>query len=68
MSVQGGPATTAFIERICEAHRDRDTEGPLVTIVDGVWAYCAGNGDSEHDWRVTPPTLRRAVEEQIAGR
>ena len=67
MSVQG-PATTAFIERICEAHPERDPEGPLVTILDNVWAYCAGHAERDHEWRVIEPTLRRTVEEQAASR
>jgi hypothetical protein len=68
MSVQGDPATTAFIERICEAHRERDPEGPLVTMLDGAWAYCAGHQQAEHDWRVIEPTARPVVEELIRGR
>jgi hypothetical protein len=66
MSAQEDPARTALIARICDAHRDRDPEGPLVTVVDGAWAYCAGHRESAHEWRVIEPTQRRFVEEQLA--
>jgi hypothetical protein len=62
MSVRGDQAT-ALIERICDAHRDRDPEGPLVTRLDAVWAFCAGHRASEHEWRVIEPTPRQVVED-----
>jgi hypothetical protein len=65
MSVQQKPAATAFIERICDAHTDPDPEGPLVTIVEGRWAYCAGHGGSDHGWRATPPSLRQDLEREL---
>jgi hypothetical protein len=64
MSVQERPAATALIERLCRAHRDRDPDGPLVTMVDGVWAYCIAHAGSDHDWQVIDPTTRRALEER----
>jgi hypothetical protein len=67
MSAQEDHARTALIARICEAHRERDPAGPLVTVVDGAWAYCAGHRETEHEWRVIEPTQRQFVEEQIAA-
>lgn len=67
MSVRGDQATTGLIERICEAHREPDAEGPLVTMVEGAWAYCAGHARGEHEWRVIEPALRRDVAERFAS-
>ena len=67
MSVNEERAKTGLIERICVAHRDRDPEGPLVTMVEGAWAYCAGHADAGHDWRVIEPTPRPTVEEEFAS-
>ena len=67
MSVQDGPDMTAFIERICDAHRDRDRDGPLLTLVEGAWAYCAGHGDERHEWRIIEPAPRQMVEEKFAS-
>jgi hypothetical protein len=64
MSVQGGPATTALIERVCVAHPDRDPDGPLVTVINGVWGYCAARRDSDHEWRTIEPTTRQHLESE----
>jgi hypothetical protein len=45
-----------LIERVCSAHRQHDPVGPLVTIVEGVWGYCAGNAAEGHIWKVIEPT------------
>ena len=58
------PVTTPLIERICDVHTERDPEGPLVTVVDGVWAYCAGHGEGGHQWRAAGPVLRTELEGQ----
>jgi len=68
MSAQGGPARTALIERVCDAHRDRDPGGPLVTTVGGVWAFCAGFGASDHNWRVVEPVTRQRLEADLMTR
>jgi hypothetical protein len=65
MSTQEGRATTALIERVCDAHRDRDPQGPLVTTIEGVWAYCAGFGAADHDWRVVEPVTRQRLEADL---
>jgi hypothetical protein len=49
---------TAFIELVCGAHNDPDPVGPLVTLVDGTWAYCVGHGHDAHDWSRIAPTRR----------
>jgi hypothetical protein len=64
MSVQGRPATTALIERVCATHLSRDPNGPLVTVLDGVWAYCAGHTSAEHEWRTIEPTTRQQLESE----
>jgi len=68
MSAPRGTATTALIERVCDAHRDRDPQGPLVTTVDGVWAFCAGFGASDHSWRVVEPVTRQRLEADLMTR
>jgi hypothetical protein len=68
MSAQGGRAKTALIERVCDAHQDRDPEGPLVTTVDSVWAFCAGNGASDHNWHVVEPVTRQNLEADLMTR
>jgi hypothetical protein len=64
MSVQGNAAKTIFIERVCDAHRDRDPSGPLVTVMDSVWAYCAGHRDADHEWRTIEPVTREHLESE----
>jgi len=68
MSAQGGRATTAMIERVCDAHRDRDPDGPLVTTVEDVWAFCAGHGASDHNWRAIEPVTRQRLEAELMTR
>lgn len=48
----------AVIELVCRAHVERDGVGPLITPLDGVWAYCAGRAAGDHDWAKIPPTRR----------
>jgi hypothetical protein len=62
MPAQEGRAATKLIERVCDGHKTRDPEGPLVTMVDGCWGYCAGHGDSDHAWRVIDPMQREELE------
>ena len=50
-----------LIEWICDEHVTADEVGPLITRIEGVWAYCAGNGGSGHEWRRIPPTKRDAL-------
>ena len=54
----------ALITLVCDEHTTRDPTGPLITRVDGTWAYCAGNGASGHRWRQVPPTTRQELEEE----
>ena len=49
---------TALIELVCRAHTDPDPVGPLITLVDGLWAYCEGHGQGPHDWSRIQPTSR----------
>jgi hypothetical protein len=48
----------SLIALICEAHPERDAEGPLITLVDGLWAYCPARDveRGEHRWRAIEPT------------
>ena len=41
----------AMIGLVCAAHLEPGSDGPLVTTVDSLWAYCLGGGHAEHDWR-----------------
>ena len=52
---------SALIELVCRAHAQRHSLGPLITRVDGFWAYCEGNGSSDHEWRRIEPTPRERV-------
>lgn len=61
---------TALIELACRAHLQPDGQGPLVTIVDGIWAYCAERASGDHEWLRIPPTTRELLEDpsQAGGR
>jgi hypothetical protein len=50
-----------LIERICIAHPRRDPLSPLVTFVEGAWAYCAGNAEQGHIWKPIEPTRAEYV-------
>ena len=52
---------TALIELVCRTHTDPDPVGPLITLVDGRWAYCDGHGEGAHDWSRIEPTRREDV-------
>lgn len=45
----------AMIELTCAAHFETRA-GPLVTTVEGIWAYCLGGGEDGHEWRRIEPT------------
>jgi hypothetical protein len=46
----------ALIELVCAAHAGAGADGPVVTTVEGLWAYCFGGTASDHDWRKIVPT------------
>jgi hypothetical protein len=46
----------AMVELTCAAHLKTGANGPLVTTVEGLWAYCLGGGEKDHDWRKIEPT------------
>lgn len=52
----------ASIELICDAHVTRDPVGPLITLVDRRWAYCAAHAADGHRWRRTAPIERDLLE------
>jgi hypothetical protein len=51
----------AMIELMCAAHPDAGAAGPVVTTVDGVWAYCFGGAENGHEWRKIEPTTLESV-------
>jgi len=51
----------AMIELMCSAHADAGTAGPVVTTVEGVWAYCFGGGENGHEWREIEPTALESL-------
>jgi hypothetical protein len=51
----------ALIELVCRAHPTAQGPGPLITLVDGAWAYCEGNGRDGHEWTRIEPTRRDHV-------
>jgi hypothetical protein len=47
----------SLIALVCESHQDRGADGPFITLIDGLWAYCARgyvNGQ-QHRWRPVEP-------------
>lgn len=45
------------IQLVCVAHPPVvEAQSALITVVDGVWALCEGNGQSGHEWVAIPPT------------
>ena len=52
---------TALIELVCSAHTDPDPVGPLITLVDGLWAYCDGHGEAGHEWSRIQPIRRESL-------
>src|SRR3954467_267287 len=48
----------SLIALVCDSHPDRGPEGPFITLVDGLWAYCPrGYADgAAHRWRPIEPT------------
>jgi hypothetical protein len=54
---------TALIELVCREHAERDVVGPLITRIDGVWAYCEGRGEGGHRWTHVEPTQRGHIGE-----
>jgi hypothetical protein len=58
LSARGGIAMTTLIELVCRTHLQPDALGPLITIVDGRWAYCEERAAGEHEWVHIEPTRR----------
>ena len=48
----------ALIELVCRTHTQPDPVGPLITLSDGMWAYCSGHGSSDHSWTRIESTKR----------
>jgi hypothetical protein len=67
MAITGRPAETALIQRFCNTHRTADPDGPHVTVLDGVWSYCAGHAEDGHEWREIEPRPRQQLESDIAA-
>ena len=49
---------TTLIELVCGKHLRSDALGPMITLVDGRWAYCEERADGEHEWARIEPTPR----------
>lgn len=52
----------APLEVLCDAHLARDPIGPLITLVEGRWAYCASHAQEGHHWRRVAPLDRSLLE------
>ena len=61
-----GAVVGPLIEFVCDEHLTADGVGPFITRHDGGWAYCRGNGASDHRWRRISPTTRAALEAALA--
>jgi len=53
-----GETMASLIALVCDAHPDRGAEGPFITLVDGLWAFCAlGYVEGEkHRWKPIDPS------------
>jgi hypothetical protein len=51
----------ALIQLVCTTHATPDDLGPLVTPVEGMWAYCEGRAQGGHAWRRIEPTRRELL-------
>ena len=60
--MEGEGAMTDLIEFVCREHTESHAAGPLVTPVEGAWAYCAGHGPAGHRWSRIEPTSREILE------
>jgi hypothetical protein len=49
---------TTLIELVCRKHLQPNALGPLITLVDGRWAYCEERAEGEHEWTRIEPTRR----------
>ncbi len=67
MATTGGLAATALIGSLCAAHRTVDPDGPHVTMLEGVWSYCAGHAEDGHDWHTIEPRPRPQLESDMAA-
>ena len=56
----------ALIALRCVAHVLGSSE-PLITTVEGVWAYCAGGAAKDHDWQSIEPTPLELVQAGMGG-
>jgi hypothetical protein len=56
-AVTRGGSVASLIALICETHPERGAEGPYITMVDGLWAFCAAGyvEGEKHRWRPTEP-------------
>jgi hypothetical protein len=52
---------SALIELVCRAHPIAEGPGPLITLIDGVWAYCEGGALRAHRWTRIDPTRREHI-------
>jgi hypothetical protein len=52
---------SAMIEYVCTSHRTADGLGPKVTLIDGAWALCVGQGQDGHQWTRIEPTRREFI-------
>jgi hypothetical protein len=58
---------TPFIDFICTAHIELNATGPLITLVDRGWAYCAGHATTDHEWqKLDPPRPVNAIHQLAA--
>ncbi len=53
----------ALIELVCRTHTQPDRVGPLITPIDGMWAYCEGRAPDDHDWTRVEPTRREDLDD-----
>ena len=52
---------SVLIELVCRAHPTAHGPGPLITLVEGAWAYCEGNEQGGHEWTRIASTRRDHV-------
>jgi hypothetical protein len=52
----------ALIELTCQAHQTPKGQGPLITLIDGAWAYCEGHASGSHEWARIEPIRRDRID------
>ncbi len=59
---------TTLIRHVCLTHPRRGDLRPIITFVEGGWAYCEGHGSPPHEWAEIEPTRAEFIAEAFPVR